>query len=183
MLLAIQTIFVSGCTTALWDRSTFAREYHPADPRNLRLYYSGERKDILVQYDELNVADKKVQPRTYWLDPNATRINENRKPHFVSPKASQDLIPIPLSESQPDSVLPDSKALYAVSKPKEDLFTLYVGPDQGDLYWLPDYRGSSQKVKQVLLTPFAVAIDATLIGAVLSYYNAPAIFSGLSWRQ
>ena len=58
MLLAIQTIFVSGCTTALWDRSTFAREYHPADPRNLRLYYSGERKDILVQYDELNVADK-----------------------------------------------------------------------------------------------------------------------------
>jgi len=183
VLLAVQIVFVSGCTSVLWDKSTFAREYHPADPASLHLYYSKERKDILVQYDELNVADKEIRPRFYWLEPNATRINDSRKPHFVSAKASEDLILIPLSESHPDSVLPDSKALYAVSKPKEDLFTLYLGPEQVDLYRLPDYQDSSQRVKQVLLTPFAVAVDATIIGAVVSYYNAPSILSGLHWRQ
>jgi hypothetical protein len=182
VLLTVQIIFVSGCTSVLWDRSTFARDYHPADPANLHLYYSNERKDILVHYDELNVTDKKVQPRFYWLEPNATRINDHRKPQFVSARASEDLIPILLSESQPDFALPDSKTLYAVSKPKEHLFALYLGPEQVDLYWLPDYRGSSQRVKQVLLTPFAVAVDATVIGAVVCYVNAPSILSGLNRR-
>jgi hypothetical protein len=180
VLLAIQMIFVSGCTSALWGKDTFAHDYRPAAPANLHLYYSTERKDVLVQYDESSNPEKAARPRFYWLEPNTIRINGRRKPHFVSAKARADLMSIPVSEALPDSITPGSNGLYAVSERKENLFTLYSDKEEFDPYQLPSYRGGSQRVKQVLLTPFAVAIDATLIGAVFGFYAAPGILASLN---
>jgi hypothetical protein len=56
----------------------------------------------------------------------------------------------------------------------------YSGKEQLEAYKLPTYVGDSQTVKQVLLTPFAVALDATIVGAGIGYYAAPGIFAGLS---
>jgi hypothetical protein len=179
-LLVTQTVFVSGCTSALWDKNTFAHHYHPANPANLRLFYSKERKDILVQYDELSDTDNKTRPCCYWLEPNTIRVNRERKPHFVSAKESEGLIPIPVTEAPPNSIPPGFMELYAVARRDDDVFTLYSGKEQLDPYQLPTYIGASRRVKQILLTPFAVEFDATIIGAVIGYYAAPQILASLN---
>jgi hypothetical protein len=52
LLLIVQAPLWTGCTALLWERSTFSTYYHAAGPPNLQLYYSDERNDLLVQYDE-----------------------------------------------------------------------------------------------------------------------------------
>jgi len=179
-MLVIQTILLSGCTSALWDKDTFAHRYGPANPANLRLFYSQERKDILVQYDEWRDADKKARLRCYWLESNRSRINRERKPHFVSAWESEGLILIPVSEAPPNPAPSGFMGLYAVARHDDGFFTLYSGKERLDPCKLPDYIGASRRVKQVLLTPGAVCIDATIIGAVFGYYAAPGLLAGLN---
>ena len=90
-LLLFLSVFASGCTSELWDQKTFAHRYQPADPANLRLYYSDKREDILVQYDELKDPENTTQTRCYWLGQNMLRENPDREPHFVSAKKSRAL--------------------------------------------------------------------------------------------
>jgi hypothetical protein len=172
--------FATGCTSALWEKETFARYYRPAEPANLQLFYSEKRKDILVLYEEARDGDVMTHPRGYWLEPNTERVNSERRPHFVSPKAAGGLAQIPAGPVLPSAREPGLSQLTAVPRPEENSFTLYSGGDELGQYKLPTYCGNSQKVKQVLLTPFAVVVDATLVGAVAGYYAAPGIFSGLS---
>ncbi|HXD01358.1 MAG TPA: hypothetical protein VN048_18615, partial [Verrucomicrobiae bacterium] len=106
--LLLLSVFASGCTSELWDQKTFAHHYQPADPTNLRLYYSDKREDILVQYDELKDPENTIQTRCYWLGQNMLRENPDREPHFVSVKKSRGLTPIPISEVPPTNTLSDS---------------------------------------------------------------------------
>ncbi|MGH7967234.1 MAG: hypothetical protein ACREIC_00755, partial [Limisphaerales bacterium] len=179
-LLALPLAFTCGCTPALWNNETFAHHYRPGSPANIRLSYSTERRDILVQYDESKGGDTATRPRCYWLDPNTLRVNRNQKPHFVSAKAATGLVPIAVGEGAPGPRGPGLTQLYAKVGYDAAFFTLYSGSEQLDPYNLPQYTGSSQRVKQVLLTPFAVAVDATIVGAVMAYWAAPGIFAGLS---
>ena len=180
VLLAAQVVVVCGCTSALWDKETFAHHYRPAIPANLQLFYSKERRDILVQYDESKDGDAEIRPRCYWLDPNTLRVNRDRKPHYVSSRATEGLTPITVSKDVVHPTQPGFVELYAVAGYNDDFFTLYSGEKQLDPYKLPTYNGTSQRVKQVLLTPFAVGVDATIIGAVVACYSAPQIFAGLN---
>jgi hypothetical protein len=164
-----------GCTAALWDRATFAQHYRPARPSNLRLSYSKERQDILVQYNESRDGDPNARLRSYWLEPNTPRVNRDRKPHFVSADETSGLIPIPVSETAPQSTNARPAELCAVALPEDLFFTLYLGAEKQDPYKLPAYAGSSQRVKQVLLTPFALGIDATILGAVIAYFSLPSL--------
>ena len=179
-LLALQTAFACGCTSALWNEGTFAHYYRPGTPANLRASYSKERQDILVQYSEAEDGDTKTRRRYYWLEPNTLRVNRNRKPHFVSANTAHGLTPLPVCESAPNPPDAGPTQLSVVIGHGDDYFTLYSGTERLDAYKLPVYPGSSQRVKQILLTPFAVTVDATIIGAVISYYSAPQILSGLN---
>ena len=69
--------------------------------------------------------------------------------------------------------------LYAVTPPGNDWFTLYSGEKELEAYGLPKYKRSSGTGAKILLTPLAVAGDATLIGAVLGSLTAPAT---AAWR-
>src|SRR5215471_3676140 len=95
-LLSIQAVLLSGCTGVLWNKDTFPSRYEPAQPNNLALFYSNQRKDILVRYDEWWERGTTTQTRCYWLDPNTVRINKQHKPDFVSINEAQTLIPIPI---------------------------------------------------------------------------------------
>ena len=180
LLLLAEGLFACGCTSALWDEGTFAQFYQPAHPTNLRLFYSKERQDVLVQYDEWNEGDAGVRARCFWLEPNIARVSQDRKPHFVSDNVTNGLMTVQVSDSPEGSAPTGAMDVHAVARPDQDSFTLYVGDEELAPYSLPFYRGSSQKVKQVLLTPFAVAVDLTIVGAVIAYFSAPEILSGLS---
>ncbi len=180
VLLAAQVVLASGCTAALWDKETFAHHYRPADPVNLHLFYSKQRRDVLVQYDESKDSGSQAWSRCYWLEPNTLRVNEDRKPLFVSTKTAKGLLPLAVDEVAAPAAQPASMELCAVARPYDNCFTLYSGREQLEAYKLPTYVGGSHTVKQVLLTPFAVAVDATIVGAIIGYYSAPGIFASLS---
>ena len=175
-----QAVLITGCTSALWDKNTFAHYYRPASPPNLHLFYSNDHKDILVQYDERVDTDIQIHPRFYWLEPNNSRLEYQRKPRFVSAKQVQGLVPIPVTGGQLDPPPLGADGLYAVTRRDGDLFTLYLQEKRLERYKLPSYIGASQTLKQVLLTPFAVVIDATIVGAVLAYYWGPQMLSALN---
>jgi len=181
-LLAITAALASGCTSALWDKETFAQHYRPAFPANLRLAYSDQRRDILVQYSESHVGYTNIRTRCYWLEPNIPRVNRNQKPRFVSGSATNGLTPIPLSEDPPNPVDSGPIKLYVMARRGDDFFTLYSNKEKLDPYKLPVYTGPSQRVKQVLLTPFAAVVDVTIFGAIISYYAAPSILADLVRR-
>lgn len=165
-LLLLPMLLTSGCTTALWDQKTFAHRYQPADPANLRLFYSSKRQDILVQYDKLTVPENTTRTRSYWLGQYMTLANPDREPHFVSAKKSRGLTPIPITDSLTNSAPPDPLKLFAVARPDDDFFTLYLGNGPSDPYQLPKYKDPTQRVKQIALTPMAVGTDVTVFGAI-----------------
>lgn len=180
LLLVAQIVLGCGCTAALWNKETFAQHYRPASPTNVHLFYSKEHRDILVQYDELNLESAEIRTRCYWLEPNVLRANEGRKPHFASLDATNGLMAVRVIENATDPSRLVSWDLHAVAGEDDDFFTLYAGEEKLDPYQLPIYTGPSQRVKQVLLTPFAVAVDLTIVGAAISIYAAPQILAGLS---
>jgi len=185
ILLGCQTILLSGCTSALWDRNTFAHSYEPANPANLRLFYSDEKRDVLVQYDEARDGAAPVRHRSYYADQNAERVNNHRRPHFTSIPDQQNLHQIPITNAPagPVAAAPSFQSLYATSPSDADSFTLCSKSEVLDSYILPSYAGRSQRFKQVLLTPFAVAIDCTVFGAIFAFLYAPYALAGLNGRS
>ncbi len=179
-MLVIQAFFVTGCTSALWDKKTFANHYRPDNPADLHLFYSTARKDILVQYNEWSDKDNKAQLRSYWLEPNILRVNRERKPHFTASMETKGLMVISVAETPPNRPASAVPELSAVARRDDTFFTLYSGNERGDPYKLPAYTGPSQRVKQVLLTPFAVIGDATIAGAIIGYFAAPSFLASLS---
>jgi hypothetical protein len=179
VVLMMQSVLLSGCTAALWKKDTFAYYHRPADPANLQLFYSPARKDILVRYDESTEKTGAISARCYWLETNTERINLGYKPHFSSLKLTEGLEAIPISKMAPGSPVP-SKASFAVAMQEDDdSFTLYHGGEQLESYKLPTYVEPSRRVKQILLTPLALAGDATVIGAVIGLYCAPDLLDSI----
>jgi hypothetical protein len=171
-LLFLLSLFASGCTSELWDQKTFAHRYQPADPNNLRLFYSAKREDILVQYDEFKDPEGIIRTRSYWLGQNMLRENPDREPHFVSARQSRGLVPIPVSEVPPTNTLSGSLKFYAVARRDDDFFTLYSGNGPPDPFELPKYKDPTQKMKQIALTPLAVGVDTTVFSAIFGAYMA-----------
>ncbi len=183
MLLICQTVFLSGCTSVLWDEKTFAHSYEPAHPTNLRLFYSGQERELLVQYDEARDGDAPIRHRAYYADRNAERVNNHRKPSFISAPDFQNLHPIPISNIVTAPVPASFQGLCAASPSEGDSFTLYSKGEKLESYNLPRYVGTSRRVKQVLLTPFAVVIDCTIVGAVAAYYWGPYALYALNGKS
>ena len=183
MLLICQTVFLSGCTSVLWDEKTFAHSYEPARPANVRLFYSSQAREVLVQYDEARDGDAPVRHRAYYADRNAERVNNHRKPSFISAPDRQNLHPIPISNNVTTLVPESFQGLCAASPSEGDSFTLYSTGEKLESYNLPRYVGKSRRIKQVLLTPFAVVIDCTIVGAVAAYYWGPYALYALNGKS
>ena len=114
LLTLCQAVLLSGCTSALWDKGQFARCHWPANPPNLRLFYSEPAKDVLAEYDEDSEGTRKVQRRAYWLEPNALAITAGRQPRFVSLTNTQDLVAVPVTDKLASPPPSAYKGLYAV---------------------------------------------------------------------
>jgi hypothetical protein len=168
LLTLCQAVLLSGCTSALWEKERFARCHWPANPPNLRLFYSESVRDVLAEYDEVSEGTPTVQRRAYWLAPNAPAVAAERQPRFVSITNTQDYMMVPITGSLTNPPPSAYQGLYAVVATDGLSFSLCPGQKEPTVYGLPVYfTGSGQRVKQVLLTPFAVATDLTVVGGVV----------------
>jgi hypothetical protein len=171
ILVVCQAVLLSGCTSALWEKERFARCHWPANPPNLRLFYSEPARDVLAEYDEVSEGTPTVQHRAYWLEPNALAVAAERQPQFVAVTNVQDLVVVPVTENVARPPPSAYQGLYAVVSTNGQSFSLYLGGKEPTDYRLPMYfTGSGQRVKQVLLTPLAVATDATVVGGVVFWF-------------
>ena len=160
---------LSGCATqALWEKSYSS----PAPQPNVRLYASRQPGEVLVAYDALDEKKGTLRRRVYSLSQNAHLIQEVRKPQFLDLTVLDQLPLIPLVESPPTSEAKPPAELYAVLRPSPLCLTLYAPARAPEAHDLPTYVDSAGLTAQILLTPVAVVVDLTIVGAVVAYYTA-----------
>jgi hypothetical protein len=169
ILITCQALLVSGCTGMLWEKERFARCHWAASPPGLRLHYSESAQDVLAEYDEQAQGTTSLQHRAYWIQRNSKKVLADRQPEFVSVTNAQDLAAVPITDAATNPPAASYRGLYAVVATNGLAFTLYSENKDPAVYRLPVYyAGSGQRVKQVLLTPFAVATDATVVGGLIA---------------
>jgi hypothetical protein len=164
---------LSGCLTAsLWTDGRFDEFREPATAPKLRLHQSAHR-DVLVQYDEVNSDGPARQTRAYWLVANNEPQRNPHRPRFVSPHATPALTPIPIFPTAPTNATDQPFALSATGSTGFILYATNAAPVQVDL---PVYKTMTGNFKRVLLTPFAVAGDVSIVAGVLGlwYWSSAA---------
>lgn len=165
-LMLVLGVSLSGCATrALWEEGRFARFHEPATPAHVQLFGSKHKGDVLVAYDEAREGDDSVRRRAYWLRENQERVQARKKPKFVRPERNGGLIEIHPVTAPPNGVGEPERC--AVVSTNGQGFTLYTEGKSAGVYELPVYADASGRVKQVALTPIAVAADATIVGGYL----------------
>ena len=180
VLLATQAILLSGCaTSALWEEGRFSRYHEPATPPNIQVFYSRQSDDLLVRYDEVREGNESVKRRAYWLGRNGEPVRNPHKPRFVRMEAVHGLTPIPVLDTA-TNLPPLETGLYAVVSTNAQDFTLHSREKTLGSYELPVYPDASGRVKQVLLTPFAVVADLTIVGGVLVVVSLPSSWESLN---
>ena len=160
-------LFTGGCTYALWQPNRLDAFNQPAPTPHLQLFNAVKNQDLLVVYDEFSERSGSTTPRAYFLYKNNRRIDSQRSPIFVSTNLALNLPPVPVYENPP---LPDTNSpdqLYAVQGTNFDTFTIYSGQRMVSSHGLPYYSDGVGDFERVLLTPFAVAVDVTIIGGVI----------------
>ena len=162
------TAFLCGCATAkLWEADHFSWFGEPAPDARLRLFQSDQNQEVVVEYDELTPGQGAIRRRAYFLQENDARVRALKKPKFLTRPATDGLKSIELLQEPKPGTEP-LNYLYAVASTNGHKFSLF-GPDNrfGSSYELPTYRTSSGRLIQVLLTPPALIVDATIVGGVL----------------
>jgi hypothetical protein len=110
-------------------------------------------EDWLVVYDEVNQKSGRTRRRAYYVSRNQTAIRKQKMPEFVSASDAERF--------------PTVSALLSTDGRQ---FTIYDGSTHLGTYELPFYPAPSGRVKQVLLTPCTLVLDATVAGAFLGLY-------------
>jgi hypothetical protein len=158
-------LLLSGCaTSAVWSGADQSVSFAPAPNPDLALFDAPGRCDVLVQYNALKPRNQRIERHAYFLRPNRERIAAGKKPQFVSPKVATGLMPIPMFASP---VGAQDASVYGVAGDDGQQFTIYRGGTAPENCRLPVYADHSDLGMRVALTPFAVAADATVLGAWL----------------
>lgn len=193
VVLAVQAVLLTGCVTAkVWQPHNFAGFHEPANPANVQLFYSSQRQDVLVEYDEKVGHKGATHRRAYWLEQNQAKEGKEDRPHFVSLKEAGDLQPIPVAASIEKAETSPGIGLFATTTNSFG-FQLYgtsENQSNGSLakatilgdHELPAYYDSAGRRRKIMLTPPAVLADASIvagIAAVIAAYGYAQ--SGGSW--
>jgi hypothetical protein len=151
-LLLVIAAGLSGCATSeLWEKGAFDGFNEPARPTNLGVFETPG--DWLIVYDEVSEKNGRIRRRAYYLNRNQDLVNRRKKPQFVS-------------ASEADAFRSASALLSSDGRQ----FTIYDGSTEIGTYELPIYPAPSGRVKQILLTPCTLVVDATVAGAILGLY-------------
>jgi hypothetical protein len=163
-------LLTSGCATnALWNKTQLDAWNEPDDSPRLQLFDASRQKDFLVVYDEYSERHDSTRTRAYFLNQNEQRVEQGRKPHFVSAQRSRELPPIPVWQTLPLSNTNVPPAVYAIISTNKQSFTIYSNEQRAN-HDLPVYNDGWGRTDRIALTPLAVTADLTIVGGVLGCY-------------
>ncbi|HXT41685.1 MAG TPA: hypothetical protein VN887_16885, partial [Candidatus Angelobacter sp.] len=168
----------STMTGRLWDAGGVNRCL-PAPTPNLKLYRTQDDKDVLVTYDELREKNDSIRRRAFFFKPNIRRLEDRKRPKFVSPDKVMELKLVPVAGFG-DTNAPTGEVVFAnISGDSQDFTLVWFGAELGP-YTLPVYVDRGSQFRRVLLTPLtttgdvivAVAVVAVVAGAIAGYSYA-----------
>lgn len=176
-----------GLTHALWTRFDNRKFCMPAPDPRLELRDATSKKEILVIYDELDEKKDAIERRAYYSEENRSRIQGHRQPLFVSQTNALMLAPVPVVTTQADTKAARELPIYATRAGNRQQFVVYQSGVPQCTNDLPFYPRTSDTATKVILTPFAVAGDATIVGffvgcAVLSVYHPEPLYDRYNYR-
>jgi hypothetical protein len=95
---------------------------------------------------------------------NEDRVARGQKPRFINSQHFSGLHPVPIYSEQGVPAIPPS-ALYATTN--RHGFTLYSPRSEPATHSLPVFFDGVTRTGQVLLTPPALVVDATIVGSII----------------
>ncbi len=171
----VMAIALAGCeavheyslTYKVWTNGEMSNYAEPASDPHIALFAHRGGEDVLVQYDETSEENERVRRRAYFLDPNAERTAQHKRPRFVDPQTAATMIRVPHSQTQswPTNVSPSQTSLAVCLEYGREFSLLRDGQVDGP-YALPTYCESNGSLVRAALTPFAVAGDTVMVGMV-----------------
>ena len=172
---AVMAISLTGCESVkecslsykLWTNDEMRSFAEPASDPRLALFANPGGEDVLVLYDESSEKNDRVQRRAYFLEPNAERIAQHKKPRFVDPQAAAAMNPLPQTHTRMwlTNVAPGQPSSAVWSENGREFSLLRDGQADGP-YSLPTYRQTNGSLVRATLTPFAAAGDTVMVGVV-----------------
>jgi hypothetical protein len=177
-LFGIIPLLLNGCMThRLWTGEMAEDFYEPSAPNRLILFAAPDQRAILVEYDELSPWRDNPRRRAYFVQENSQRIEALKKPRFVSLTSTNGLSPIPQYDSSVALTNPAGAAgVYAITFTNENRFKICSTHGQyAGSFELPTYKSAKGTLKVVLLTPFAVVLDVSIVGGVAGYIVLEAL--------
>jgi hypothetical protein len=166
LLLAIAA--VPGCAThALWVDANLGTWHQPAADSTLRLFRSGQPRELLVLYQETSEPHGARRTRAYLLYRNASRIERQKRPKFVKVDSVRGLEPVPVFLATNAASASPPPPLYVVLSTDRMWFTLYSSGTAVGSYSLPEYRDGMGKMERIALTPLAATADLTIVGGAI----------------
>ena len=155
-------------TCRLWQNGTFESFYEPAPSSNLEVFRSLRPQDYLVTYDESHETRDKIRRRAFYLSANLGRINQGRKPHFVSPRKAVGLATVAVIPAAEIQSVAKTNGIVAISISADGQQLTLQEPDGERVeFRLPTYAAASGPVLRVVLTPLAVVSDTVMIASVV----------------
>ena len=178
LLAGCETVEKYSLTYRVWDNDDWRKWSEPAPNPNLALFESTNYADVLVQYDAVSEKHSKFKRRAYHLYLNQARMDAGAKPEPVNPSVADGMKPIPVLPAQGALTnQPPGFPAYAVVTKEGRGFTLYRPMEPESAFDLPVYAETSGTATRIVLTPFAVAGDTVMVGAVA------AVVGFLMWAQ
>jgi hypothetical protein len=176
LLSLVPAVAGGGCAThALWTKAELDDCNLPAQNANLRLFADGSSEDLVVVYDEYSERHDSTRTRAYLLRQNQNRIERQRSPLFAKTKSVSALKPVPVFLAT-NAISSPSPPFYAVLSTNDQSFTLCSNGHVTGPFALPVYNDGKGKVERIALTPLAATADLTIVGGVLGYYCAVALW-------
>jgi len=179
-------LLLTGCATVekysltyrVWDNDDWRKFSEPAPNPNLALFETTNHACVLVEYDAFSEKHLTVKRCAYYLHPNQARVDDGTKPELVNLSAADGMKPIPVLPTQGALTnQPFELPAYAVVTKDGRGFTLHRPMEAEATFNPPVYTETSGTPTRIVLTPFAVAGDTVMVGAVA------AVVGFLLWAQ
>lgn len=162
-----QTVEKYSLTYRVWNNADWRKFSEPAPNPHLALFEATNCADVLVEYDALSEKRSTLKRQAYYLRQNEGRMAAGKKPKLVPPSVAGGMqaipvLPMPVAPTN----LPPARAAYSVLTKEGRAFTLYRPAAPEVKFDLPVYAEASGTATRLVLTPFAVAGDTVMVGAV-----------------
>ena len=140
-----------------------------AYPLKLRLFFSQQRRDILVVYDEYPIETTSMRTRAYWLYDSEDRLDHDGRVTFVKTNFAINLVSVPVFNTTAALPTNSPNTLSAVTT-NDYSFVVYSGQREVSSHNLPipSVRKGSGVGEKVLNTTLAIELEA-----ILSALGAP----------